>query len=90
MRAFLTCALLTVALLTVNATSAQAGWYHHGPIVVIRPAPVLVIRPAPVIVTSPAPLVYAQPTIVGPAYAPAPVLVTPVNRPIVSLRFGFR
>ena len=90
MRAFVTCALLTVGLLTVTATSAQAGWPHHyyGPVVVVRPGPVVVYRPAPVFVETQAPVVVAQPVVVAPAYVPAPVVVGPVFRPIISLRFG--
>ena len=85
MRAFLMCAALTVAALTVGATSAQAHEWHHGyyygrpPVVVLRTAPI-VIAPAPV-VAYPAP-------VIAPAYQPAPVIVQPVVRPIVSLRFG--
>jgi hypothetical protein len=90
MRTFVTCAMLTVALLTAGVTSAQAGWHHryYGPAIVIRPAPLVVVPAAPVVVAQPAPVVIAQPTLVAPVYAPAPVVVGPVFRPIISLRLG--
>jgi hypothetical protein len=95
MRAFLMCAVLTVAALTVGTTSLQAQEYYHGryyyvprPVVVVRSAPI-VVGSAPVIATpAPAPLIVTQPAVVAPAYAPGPVIVQPVFRPFISLRFG--
>ena len=85
MRAFLMCAVLAVAGLTLTTTSARADHWYHGyyrpPVVVVRPAPV-VIAPAPVVVV-PAPVVVAP-------YPPAPVIVAPVVRPLVSLRMVIR
>ena len=86
MRAFLTCALLAVALFAANTVPAQA-WYHYyrRPVVVVGPAPVLV---APrVVVASPPPVVVASPPVVYP-YAPAPVVVAP--RPVLSVGIGIR
>ena len=85
MRAFLMCAVLTVAGLTVGATAADAHDWHHGHYHG-RPA-VVVLRPAPVVVYE-APVVVAQPAFV-PACQPAPVIVTPALRPLISLRVGF-
>ena len=85
MRAFLTCALLAVALFAANTVPAQA-WYHYyrGPVVVLRPAPILV-GPR-VVVASPAPVVVAPPVVYP--YAPAPVVVAP--RPFLSVGVGIR
>ncbi len=82
MRGFLMCAVLTVAALTVGATSAQANECYHGryygprPLVVFRPP--LVVASPPVVVAP----VIAQPAIVS------PVIVQPAIGPFISLRFG--
>lgn len=80
---FRTLALAALPLigLALPAT-AQASWYYHRPVVVVRPAPVIVV-PAPVVTVAATPVVTAPATVV----APVPVVtVAPeviVRPPIV-------
>jgi hypothetical protein len=90
MRAFLMCAMLTVAGLAVGTPTVSAqeivyhGRYYYAPrpVVVVRPSPI-VVGSAPVIVApQPPPVVATPPAVV----APAPVVVQPVFRPLISIR----
>jgi hypothetical protein len=87
MRVFLMCAVLTVAALTVDATSAQAHEFYHGRY--YGPRPVVVLRP-PLVVAAPPVVLAPAPVVVGPSaiVTPAPVIVQPAIRPIISLRIG--
>jgi hypothetical protein len=89
MRAFLMCAVLAVAALTVGTNSLQAHEYYHGRYY-FGPRPLIVVRPGPIVVGS-APVIVAPapaPVVVTPPYASGPVIVQPVFRPLISLRFG--
>ncbi len=87
MRAFFLCAALTVAALTISTTSLQAGEWYRGHYY-YAPRPVVVVRPAPIVV-APAPVLVAPaPVAVAPVYPSGPVVVQPVFRPLISLRFG--
>ena len=89
MRAFLMCAVLTVAAMSVGTTSLEAHEYYHGRYY-YGPRPLIVVRPGPIVVGS-APVIVAPtpaPVVVTPAYAPGPVIVRPFFRPLISIRFG--